>query len=130
MYNIYEEVIRMEANKLVDELKLIRDEQKNLKSREDKIKKELLSLGCEKIQGENAVCTITTRVKEVFNEEAFIETIKNDPTMNEGIVNKVIVPKYVVNSDELTKAVEDGDITIEYLTPFNTLTETKVVSVK
>lgn len=120
----------MEANKLVDELKLIRDEQKNLKSREDKIKKELLSLGHEKIQGENAVCTITTRIKEVFNEDAFIETIKNDPTMNEGIVNKIIVPKYVVNSDELTKAVEDGDITIEYLTPFNTLTETKVVSVK
>lgn len=73
---------------------------------------------------------VSIRSKEVFNEDAFIEQLKNDPNFDDTIKAKAIDTKLIINEANLSELVQNGEIPIDYVKPFNTITESKVISVK
>lgn len=114
----------------IDELKSIRDEMKVLKQKEDEIKTRILNDGRLEIKGENSTMKISIRTKEVFNEEAFIEKFNNDDEFSQELKNEIIELKPKINEQNLTNAIKDEKISLDYVKPFNTITETKIISVK
>jgi hypothetical protein len=115
---------------VVDKLKEIRDAKKIFDAQEKALKQRILEDGRNEIQGNNATVKITIRSKEVFNEEAFIEKFKNDNSFEEAVKNTVLHTKLVIDNEALTQAVEDKIIPLEYVIPFNEVTESKVINVK
>ena len=115
---------------VVDKLKEIRDAKKVFDAQEKALKQRILEDGRKEIQGNNATVKITIRSKEVFNEEAFIEKFKNDDSFEEAVKNTVLQTKLVIDNEALTQAVEDKIIPLEYVIPFNEVTESKVINVK
>lgn len=115
---------------VVDRLKEVRDLQKTLKVEEDALKKRILDDGRDEIKSENHTMKIQTRTKEVFNEEAFIEQFKNDSSFDDAIKAKVLESKIVLNQEGLNEACQNNEIPLDYVIPFNTVTETKVITVK
>lgn len=115
---------------VVDKLKEIRDAKKVFDAQEKALKQRILEDGRNEIQGNNATVKITIRSKETFNEEAFIEKFKNDNTFEEAVKNTVLHTKLVIDNEALTQAVEDKIIPLEYVIPFNEVTESKVINVK
>ena len=115
---------------VVDKLKEIRDAKKVFDVQEKALKQRILEDGRNEIQGNNATVKITIRSKEVFNEEAFIEKFKNDDSFEEAVKNTVLQTKLVIDNEALTQAVEDKIIPLDYVIPFNEVTESKVINVK
>ena len=115
---------------VVDRLKEVRDAQKSLKEQEDALKKRILADGREEIKSENHTMKIQVRTKEVFNEEAFIETFKNDQNFDDTIKANILENKLVLNQANLNEAVQNKVIPLDYVIPFNTVTESQVITVK
>lgn len=115
---------------VVDKLKEIRDAKKVFDAQEKALKQRILEDGRNEIQGNNATVKITIRSKEVFNEEAFIEKFKNDDSFEQAVKNTVLQTKLVIDNEALTQAVEDKIIPLDYVIPFNEVTESKVINVK
>jgi hypothetical protein len=115
---------------VVDKLKEVRDAQKSLKEQEDALKKRILEDGRSEIKSENHTMKIQIRTKEVFNQEAFIEQFKNDSSFSDELKSKVLESKLVLNEQNLNQACQDGEIPLDYVIPFNSVTESKVISVK
>lgn len=115
---------------VVDRLKEVRDAQKSLKEQEDALKKRILQDGRSEIKSENHTMKIQIRTKEVFNQEAFIEQFKNDSSFSDELKSKVLESKLVLNEQNLNQACQDGEIPLDYVIPFNSVTESKVISVK
>jgi hypothetical protein len=115
---------------VIDKLKEVRDAKKIFDAQEKALKQRILEDGRNEIQGNNATVKITIRSKEVFNEEAFIEKFKNDNSFEEAVKNTVLHTKLVIDNEALTQAVEDKIIPLEYVIPFNEVTESKVINVK
>lgn len=115
---------------VVDKLKEIRDAKKVFDAQEKALKQRILEDGRNEIQGNNATVKITIRSKETFNEEAFIEKFKNDNSFEEEVKNTVLQTKLVIDNEALTQAVEDKIIPLDYVIPFNEVTESKVINVK
>lgn len=115
---------------VVDRLKEVRDAQKSLKEQEDALKKRILEDGRSEIKSENYTMKIQIRTKEVFNQEAFIEQFKNDSSFSDELKSKVLESKLVLNEQNLNQACQDGEIPLDYVIPFNSVTESKVISVK
>ena len=115
---------------VVDKLKEIRDAKKVFDAQEKALKQRILEDGRNEIQGNNATVKITIRSKETFNEEAFIEKFKNDNSFEEAVKNTVLQTKLVIDNEALTQAVEDKIIPLDYVIPFNEVTESKVINVK
>lgn len=115
---------------VVDRLKEVRDAQKSLKEQEDALKKRILEDGRSEIKSENHTMKIQIRTKEVFNQEAFIEQFKNDSSFSDELKSKVLESKLVLNEQNLNQACQDGEIPLDYVIPFNSVTESKVISVK
>ena len=115
---------------VVDKLKEIRDAKKVFDAQEKALKQRILEDGRNEILGNNATVKITIRSKETFNEEAFIEKFKNDNSFEEAVKNTVLQTKLVIDNEALTQAVEDKIIPLEYVIPFNEVTESKVINVK
>ena len=115
---------------VVDRLKEVRDAQKSLKEQEDALKKRILEDGRSEIKSENHTMKIQIRTKEVFNQEAFIEQFKNDSSFSDELKSKGLESKLVLNEQNLNQACQDGEIPLDYVIPFNSVTESKVISVK
>lgn len=115
---------------VVDRLKEVRDTQKSLKEQEDALKKRILQDGRSEIKSENHTMKIQIRTKEVFNQEAFIEQFKNDSSFSDELKSKVLESKLVLNEQNLNQACQNGEIPLDYVIPFNSITESKVISVK
>lgn len=115
---------------VVDRLKEVRDSQKAIKAQEDALKKRILEDGRNKIDGKNAKMTISIRTKEVFNEEAFIEQFKNDANFDDELKSKILENKLVLNQANLNTACLEGIIPVDYVVPFNSVTESKTILVK
>lgn len=115
---------------VVDRLKEVRDAQKSLKEQEDALKKRILEDGRTEIKSENHTMKIQIRTKEVFNQEAFIEQFKNDSSFSDELKSKILESKLVLNEQNLNQACQDGEIPLDYVIPFNSVTESKVISVK
>ena len=101
---------------VVDRLKEVRDSQKALKTQEDALKKRILEDGRAEIKTDTCTMKLSIRAKEVFNEEAFIEQFKEN--------------KLIINQENLNIACQEGIIPIDYVIPFNTVTESQVITVK
>lgn len=115
---------------VVDKLKEVRDAKKNFDEQEKALKERILKDGRTEIKGNNATMKITVRSKEVFNEEAFIEKFQNDNGFEDAIKNTVLRNKVVIDNEALTQMVQDKIIPLEYVIPFNEVTESKVINVK
>ena len=115
---------------VIDRLKEVRDSQKALKEQEDALKKRILADGRTEIKSENHTMKIQVRTKEVFNEEAFIETFKNDNSFDDAIKANILENKLVLNQANLNEAVQNKVIPLDYVIPFNNLTESQVITVK
>lgn len=115
---------------VVDKLKEVRDAKKNFDEQEKALKERILKDGRTEIKGNKATMKISVRTKEVFNEDAFIEQFKNDKSFEDAIKNTIIRTKEVINNEALTQAVQDKIIPLDYVIPFNSITESKVISVK
>lgn len=115
---------------VIDRLKEVRDSQKALKEQEDALKKRILADGRSEIKSENHTMKIQVRTKEVFNEEAFIETFKNDNSFDDAIKANILENKLVLNQANLNEAVQNKVIPLDYVIPFNTVTESQVITVK
>ena len=115
---------------VVDRLKEVRDSQKSLKDQEDALKKRILADGRTEIKTDKCTMKISVRTKEVFNEEAFIEYFKNDLNFNDDIKAGILENKLVLNQEALNTACQEGIIPIDYVIPFNSVTESQVISVK
>jgi hypothetical protein len=115
---------------VVDKLKEVRDTKKNFDEQEKALKERILKDGRTEIKGNNATMKISVRTKEVFNEDAFIEQFKNDKSFEDAIKNTIIRTKEVIDNEALTQAVQDKIIPLDYVIPFNSITESKVISVK
>lgn len=115
---------------VVDKLKEVRDAKKNFDEQEKALKERILKDGRTEIKGNKATMKISVRTKEVFNEDAFIEQFKNDKSFEDAIKNTIIRTKEVLDNEALTQAVQDKIIPLDYVIPFNSITESKVISVK
>lgn len=115
---------------VVDKLKEIRDAKKNFDEQEKALKERILKDGRTEIKGNKATMKISVRTKEVFNEDAFIEQFKNDKSFEDTIKNTIIRTKEIIDNEALTQAVQDKIIPLDYVIPFNSITESKVISVK
>ena len=115
---------------VVDKLKEIRDAKKNFDEQEKALKERILKDGRTEIKGNKATMKISVRTKEVFNEDAFIEQFKNDQSFEDAIKNTIIRTKEVIDNEALTQAVQDKIIPLDYVIPFNSITESQVISVK
>lgn len=115
---------------VVDKLKEIRDAKKNFDEQEKALKERILKDGRTEIKGNKATMKISVRTKEVFNEDAFIEQFKNDKSFEDAIKNTIIRTKEIIDNEALTQAVQDKIIPLDYVIPFNSITESKVISVK
>ena len=115
---------------VVDKLKEVRDAKKNFDEQEKALKERILKDGRTEIKGNNATMKISVRTKEVFNEDAFIEQFKNDKSFEDAIKNTIIRTKEIIDNEALTQAVQDKIIPLDYVIPFNSITESKVISVK
>lgn len=115
---------------VVDKLKEIRDAKKNFDEQEKALKERILKDGRTEIKGNKATMKISVRTKEVFNEDAFIEQFKNDKSFEDAIKNTIIRTKEVIDNEALTQAVQDKIIPLDYVIPFNSITESQVISVK
>ena len=115
---------------VVDKLKEVRDAKKNFDEQEKALKERILKDGRTEIKGNKAIMKISVRTKEVFNEDAFIEQFKNDKSFEDAIKNTIIRTKEVIDNEALTQAVQDKIIPLDYVIPFNTITESQVISVK
>ena len=115
---------------VVDKLKEVRDAKKNFDEQEKALKERILKDGRTEIKGNNATMKISVRTKEVFNEDAFIEQFKNDKSFEDAIKNTIIRTKEVIDNEALTQAVQDKIIPLDYVIPFNSITESRVISVK
>lgn len=115
---------------VVDKLKEVRDAKKNFDEQEKALKERILKDGRTEIKGNKATMKISVRTKEVFNEDAFIEQFKNDKSFEDAIKNTIIRTKEVIDNEALTQAVQDKIIPLDYVIPFNSITEFQVISVK
>lgn len=115
---------------VVDRLKEVRDSQKALKEQEDALKKRILADGRSEIKSENHTMKIQVRTRETFNEEAFIEQFKNDDDFEDAVKNNILATKTVLNQEALNQACKDGIVPLEYVIPFNSVTESQVITVK
>lgn len=115
---------------VVDKLKEVRDAMKNFDEQEKALKERILKDGRTEIKGNKATMKISVRTKEVFNEDAFIEQFKNDKSFEDAIKNTIIRTKEVIDNEALTQAVQDKIIPLDYVIPFNSITESQVISVK
>lgn len=115
---------------VVDKLKEVRDAKKNFDEQEKALKERILKDGRTEIKGNKATMKISVRIKEVFNEDAFIEQFKNDKSFEDAIKNTIIRTKEVIDNEALTQAVQDKIIPLDYVIPFNSITESQVISVK
>lgn len=115
---------------VVDKLKEVRDAKKNFDEQEKALKERILKDGRTEIKGNKATMKISVRTKEVFNEDAFIEQFKNDKSFEDAIKNTIIRTKEVIDNEALTQAVQDKIIPLDYIIPFNSITESQVISVK
>lgn len=120
----------LSMEQVIDRLKEVRDSQKSLKEQEDALKKRILEDGRTEIKSENYTMKIQVRSKEVFNEEAFIEKFKNDQDFDDTLKAKILENKLVLNQANLNTACQEGTIPVDYVIPFNTITESKVITVK
>ena len=115
---------------VVDRLKEVRDSQKALKTQEDALKKRILEDGRAEIKTDTCTMKLSIRAKEVFNEEAFIEQFKNDESFDNDLKGKILENKLIINQENLNIACQEGIIPIDYVIPFNTVTESQVITVK
>ena len=115
---------------VVDKLKEIRDAKKNFDEQEKALKERILKDGRTEIKGNKAIMKISVRTKEVFNEDAFIEQFKNDKSFEDAIKNTIIRTKEIIDNEALTQAVQDKIIPLDYVIPFNSITESRVISIK
>lgn len=115
---------------VVDRLKEVRDSQKSLKDQEDALKKRILADGRAEIKTDKCTMKVSIRTKEVFNEEAFIEQFKNDESFDDAIKGRILESKLVLNQENLNIACQEGIVPIDYVIPFNSVTESQVISVK
>lgn len=115
---------------VVDRLKEVRDSQKALKEQEDALKKRILADGRAEIKTDKCTMKVSVRTKEVFNEEAFIEQFKNDQSFDDAIKGRILENKLVLNQENLNTACQEGIIPIDYVIPFNSVTESQVITVK
>ena len=115
---------------VVDKLKEVRDAKKNFDEQEKALKERILKDGRTEIKGNKATMKISVRTKEVFNEDAFIEQFRNDKSFEDAIKNTIIRTKEVIDNEALTQAVQDKIIPLDYVIPFNSITESQVISVK
>lgn len=115
---------------VVDKLKEVRDSQKIYKQMEDELKKRIFADGRTEIKTENNSMKISIRTKEVFNEEAFIEQFKNDQNFDDELKAKILENKLVINQQNLNIACQEGIIPIDYVIPFNEITESRVINIK
>ena len=115
---------------VVDKLKEIRDAKKNFDEQEKALKERILKDGRTEIKGNKSTMKISVRTKEVFNEDAFIEQFKNDKSFEDAIKNTIIRTKEIIDNEALTQAVQDKIIPLDYVIPFNSITESRVISVK
>ena len=125
-----EEIQNMSIEEIVDLIADTRARMKKLKDVEDECKKRLLEDGRDKIASETHTVSIQTRMKETFNEDAFIEAFTKDDAFEDAVKDTVLDKKIVVNEEALNQAIKDNLIPLEYVVPFNTVTESKVVTVK
>lgn len=115
---------------VVDKLKEVRDSQKIYKQMEDELKKRIFADGRTEIKTENNTMKISIRTKEVFNEDAFIEQFKNDQNFDDELKAKILENKLVINQQNLNIACQEGIIPIDYVIPFNEITESRVINIK
>ena len=115
---------------VVDRLKEVRDSQKALKDQEDALKKRILADGRSEIKTDNCTMKISVRTKEVFNEAAFIEQFINDESFDDALKGYIIESNPVVNQENLAECIRDNKIALDYVIPFNSVTESQVITVK
>lgn len=111
-------------------IKTLQDEEKKLKT---EITEELVTLNKNDVTTEKTKLTITTKNTEKFNEEAFVNSLLldvEDGKFDESVKLTVLEQKYVIKDVELTKAVQDDIIPVDYVSKFNTVTQSKVVNTK
>lgn len=115
---------------VVDKLKEVRDAKKNFDEQEKALKERILKDGRNEIKGNKAIMKISVRTKEVFNEAAFIEQFCNDKSFDQALRGEIIELQPTINQEKLTAAIQDKKIPLDYVIPFNEVTESKVITVK
>lgn len=120
----------LSIEEVVDELKRVRDLQKDLKTKEDSLKDKIIADGRNEIKGNEYTMKISFRDKETFNEEAFLEKFKEDNSFDKDLKNEIIKSKLIIDQANLSKACQDGKISLDYVLPFNEVVTSKVISVK
>ena len=114
----------------VDELKAVRDDMKILKKKEDELKQRILNDGREEIKGKKSIMKKSIRTKEVFNKPAFIEQFMHDEQFDKQLREEIIELQPTINQEKLTDAIKDNKIPLDYVIPFNSITENVVINVK
>lgn len=117
----------------IDRLYEIRAIKKSLDVEEAEIKAKIKESGLDKITGSKAVMTVTYKNYEKFNDEAFINQLLIDienKKIDASLKDKVLEQTYSIKQEELNKVVSEGELPLEYVVPFNTVTQTPVINTK
>lgn len=123
-------VEQLTIEETIDSLFTVRKKMKELSDLEKELKNKILEDGRETISTKKHTMKIQTKVRETFNEEAFIEAFQKDKNFDDSLKAKVLETKMCINEVQLNEACKDELIPVSYLEQFNTVKESKAVMVK
>lgn len=111
-------------------LKDVRVFLKDLKAEEDELKKIILADGRKELKTDTLKMSIQHRVREKFNEEAFLQDFMSNSSFNEELKNEVTFQELKLNTDKLEANIKLEKIPLDYVSKFNELTESDVIVIK
>ena len=111
-------------------LKDVRVFLKDLKAEEDELKKIILADGRKELKTDNFKMSIQHRVREKFNEEAFLNDFMSNDTFSSELKNEVTFQELKLNTEKLEANIKLEKIPLDYVAKFNELTESDVIVIK
>ena len=111
-------------------LKDVRTFLKDLKAEEDELKKIILADGRKELKTDTLKMSIQHRVREKFNEIAFLNDFMSNTQFSDEVKNEVTFQELKLNTEKLEANIKLEKIPLDYVSKFNELTESDVIVIK
>lgn len=111
-------------------LKDVRTFLKDLKAEEDELKKIILADGRKELKTDTLKMSIQHRVREKFNETAFLNDFMSNTQFSDEVKNEVTFQELKLNTEKLEANIKLEKIPLDYVSKFNELTESDVIVIK
>lgn len=103
---------------------------KDLKAEENELRKIILADGRKELKTDTLKMSIQHRVREKFNETAFLNDFMSNKQFSDEVKNEVTFQELKLNKEKLEANIKLEKIPLDYVSKFNELTESDVIVIK